>query len=137
VDFVVGQVTAKVGAPVGVPLNLTADVRGELEATISGGDGAATRRDQYRAALSDLHVNLLVTLTAADSSYGKAYGLGRALADTTCPHQTRDQLARSFESHRIGQLYVWLDELVSLLPDHATRLWRSLSTGGSRRSRPR
>jgi hypothetical protein len=66
-------------------------------------------------------VNLLVILTAADSSYGKAYGLGRALADTTCPHQTPDQLAKSFESHRISQLCVWLDELASLLPDHAAR----------------
>jgi len=121
VDFVVGQVTARVGTPAAVPLNLTTDARDKLEATIQGGDGPAARREEYRAVLSNLHVNLLVTLTAADSSYGKAYGLGRALADTTCPHQTPDQLARSFESHRIGQLYVWLDELASLLPDHAAR----------------
>jgi hypothetical protein len=121
VDFVLSQVTARVGAPAGVPLSLTCDARGKLEATITGGDGAAGRREEYRAALSALHVNLLVTLTAADSSYGKAYGLGRALADTTCPHQTAGQLASSFESCRIGQLYVWLDELASLLPDHAAR----------------
>ena len=121
VDFVVGQVTARVGTPAAIRLNLTTDARDKLEATIQGGDGQAARREEYRAVLSNLHVNLLVTLTAADSSYGKAYGLGRALADTTCPHQTPDQLARSFESHRIGQLYVWLDELASLLPDHAAR----------------
>ncbi len=30
-------------------------------------------------------------------------------------------MAASFEQHRIGQLYVWLDELTSLLPDHAAR----------------
>jgi hypothetical protein len=121
VDFVVGQVTARAGTPAAVPLNLTTDARRKLEATIEEGDGAAARREEYRAALSRLHVNLLITLTAAGSSYGKAYGLGRALADTTCPHQTPDQLAKSFESHRIGQLYVWLDELASLLPDHAAR----------------
>ena len=120
-DFVLGQITAKVAAPAGVPLILTTDARGKLEATIEGGDGAASRREDYRAALSKLHVNLLVTLTAADTSYGKAYGLGRALADTTRPHQTSDQLATSFDSHRIGQLYVWLDELASLLPAHAAR----------------
>jgi len=28
-------------------------------------------------------------------------------------------LTKSFERPRIGQLYVWLDELASLLPDHA------------------
>ena len=136
VDFVVGQVTARAGTPAAVPLNLTTDARRKLEATIEEGDGAASRREEYRAALSRLHVNLLITLTAANSSYGKAYGLGRALADTTCPHQTADQLARSFESHRIGQLYVWLDELASLLPDHAARAvaqsldwWQQAVTG--------
>lgn len=118
-DFVVSQVTAKVGTPAATSLNLTADARTKLEATIADGDGAAARREEYRAALCALHVNLLVTLTAANSSYGKAYGLGRALADTTCPNQTTDQLAGSFEQHRIGQLNAWLDELTSLLPDHA------------------
>lgn len=121
VDFLVGQVTAKAGTPPGVSLNLTADARAKLDATIQQGDGAASRRKEYRAALSKLHVNLLITLTAADSSYGKAYGLGRALADTTCPHQTPEELTKSFERHRIGRLYVWLDELASLLPDHAAR----------------
>jgi len=119
VDFVVGQVTTKVGTSAAVPLNLTTDARSKLRATIDAGDGAASRREEYRAALGRLHVNLLVTLTAADTSYGKAYGLGRALADTTCPHQGPDQLAEAFERHRIGQLCAWLDELASLLPDHA------------------
>jgi hypothetical protein len=119
VDFVVGQVTTKVGMPAAVSLDLTTDARSKLRATIDAGDGPASRREEYRAALSRLHVNLLVTLTAADSSYGKAYGLGRALADTTRPHQGPDQLAEAFEGHRIGQLCAWLDELASLLPDHA------------------
>jgi hypothetical protein len=130
VDFVVGQVTAKVGAPAAIRLDITAAARGKLDATISGdpggpgalgAPGAAARRDDYRAALTDLHVNLLVLLTAADSSYGKAYGLGRALADTTCPNQSPEQLAASFERGRIGRIYVWLDELASLLPEHAAR----------------
>ena len=41
VDFVVGQVTAKVGAPAAVPLNLITDARRKLEATIEQGDGTA------------------------------------------------------------------------------------------------
>lgn len=120
-DFVVSQVTAKVGTPASASLNLTADARVKLQGTVADGDGAASRREAYRAALRDLHVDLLVTLTAANSSYGKAYGLGRALADTTRPDQAADRLAASFELHRIGQLCAWLDELTSLLPDHAAR----------------
>jgi hypothetical protein len=119
VDFVLGEVTAAIAAPAAVPLNLTADARSKLDATIQGGEGSAARRQEYKAALGKLHVDLLVTFTAAEASYGKAYGLGRALADTTRPQQSADELTRSFEQHRIGQLYVWLDELASLLPDHA------------------
>jgi hypothetical protein len=118
-DFVVSQVIAKVGTPAGVALDLTADARAKLDSSAADSDRAGSRRNAYRLALCDLHVNLLVTLTAANSSYGKAYGLGRALADTTRPNQAADQLTASFERDRIGQLRVWLDELTSLLPDHA------------------
>lgn len=121
VDFVLGQVTAEIAAPPAVPLNLTVDARRKLEATILGREGAAERRREYKAALGKLHIDLLVTFTAAEASFGKAYGLGRALADTTRPRQTADQFKKSFEQHRIGQLYVWLDELASLLPEHAAR----------------
>jgi hypothetical protein len=121
VDFVLGQVTSAVAAPAAVPLDLTVDARTKLDATIEAGEGSAARRAEYKAALGKLHVNLLVTFTAAESSFGKAYGLGRALADTTRPHQSADEFTESFEQHRIGQLYVWLDELASLLPEHAAR----------------
>jgi hypothetical protein len=121
VDFVVSQVTAEIGTPAAVPLDLTTDARSKLEVLIQELEETASCREEYRTALSKLHVNLLVTLTAADSSYGKAYGLGRALADTTCPQQAPDQLALSFESHRIAQVSAWLDELASLLPEHAAR----------------
>jgi hypothetical protein len=72
VDFVVSQVTAKVGTPAAVPLNLTTDARSKLEVMIQKREGTASCREEYRTALSELHVNLLVTLTAAGSSYGKA-----------------------------------------------------------------
>jgi hypothetical protein len=97
------------------------DTRTKLAATIEAGEGAASRWQAYRKALSKLHVDLLVTLTAAAPSYGKAYGLGRSLADTTCPHKTPEQLATAFERHRVEQIYVWLDELASLFPEHAAR----------------
>ena len=121
VDFVVDQVACQVGRVSPDRLQLTAVARTKLDATIQGGDGMAARRDEYRTAVGQLHVNLLVTLTAAFSAYGKAYGLGRALADTTRPDQTTVQLTSAFEKYRIGQLYVWLDELASQLPPHAAR----------------
>jgi hypothetical protein len=40
-------------------------------------------KDARRAAIRAFHIELLATLTAADFRLGKAYGLGRALADTT------------------------------------------------------
>ena len=121
VDFVVDQVASQVGRLSADRPQLTADARTKLDATIQGGDGVTSRRDEYRTAVGQLHVNLLVTLTAAFSAYGKAYGLGRALADTTRPDQTTVQLTSAFEKYRIGQLYVWLDELASQLPPHAAR----------------
>ncbi len=48
-DFVVSRVIAKVGTPAGASLNLTADARAKLEATAADGDGAASRREDYRA----------------------------------------------------------------------------------------
>jgi len=119
VDFVADQVAAKLAAPHAAVADLTADARAKLEATVQAGDGAPQRRSDYRAALAGLHINLLTMLTAAASSYGKAYGLGRALADTTKPHQAPGELAASFQQYRIGQLYVWLDDLASLLPAHS------------------
>jgi hypothetical protein len=119
VDFVLSEVTRKAGEPAAIPLDLTAAARTRLEATVQPGNGAASRREEYREALLGLHVNLLVTLTAAKAAYGKAYGLGRALADTTCPHQSADELAASFQRYRIGQIYVWLNELATLFPEHA------------------
>lgn len=121
VDFVMCQITAKLGAPTAVPLDMTNDARKKLEATAEVGAGQVERRDAYKAAVGQLHVDVLVTLTAADADYGKAYGLGRALADTSRPHQSSSDLATTFERHRVNQLYVWLDELASVLPDHSGR----------------
>jgi hypothetical protein len=121
VDFVLDQVAAKVQAPHAAVASLTGTARAALEATLQSGDGAEERRTAYRQALADLHVDLLTTLTAAGSSYGKAYGLGRALADTTKPGQRPGDLAESFQPYRVGQLYAWLDDLASLLPANSAR----------------
>jgi hypothetical protein len=67
-------------------------------------------------AIRDFHVTLLATLTAADYRLGKAYGLGRALADTTrLPPDWRAELA----TYRVATLAGWTRELASALPPHA------------------
>lgn len=79
-------------------------------------DNAA--RDQ---AVVALHVALLSTLTATDGRLGKAYGLGRALADTTRHQYSGPGLARELDPQRIAQLRSWLDDLASVLPAHAAK----------------
>ena len=72
----------------------------------------ATRQQTIRA----FHVRLLSTLTAADFRLGKAYGLGRALADTTRdPPDYVTELGRA----RMATLTGWVRALSSALPDHA------------------
>jgi hypothetical protein len=80
-----------------------------------------------RKAILELHVELLVGLTAADFRLGKAYGLGRALADTcafdtpdepSTPDELRKSVAYHLERHRALTLVGWLDDLRTVLPDH-------------------
>jgi hypothetical protein len=66
------------------------------------------------------HVQILDTLTAADATIGKAYGLGRALADLTLrpTASTKAALQADF-SGRVETIKGWLSDLTSVLPDHA------------------
>jgi hypothetical protein len=66
-----------------------------------------------------LHIQLLSTLTAADFRLGKAYGLGRALADTCRNPETADDLQREFGPARIATLGAWVGDLSSAFPPHA------------------
>lgn len=79
-----------------------------------------------RKAILDLHIDLLVQLTAADYRLGKAYGLGRALADTcAAPHgndaERRQSLVHHLEQHRALVITAWLDDLKTVLPAHASQ----------------
>lgn len=66
--------------------------------------------------IREFHVDLLSTLTAADFRLGKAYGLGRALADTTRdPEDFRAELVPD----RIGNLTEWTRDLATAFPPHA------------------
>lgn len=95
--------------------DLTPPTTQDARATLGGDPSNAA----FRGAVFDLHLSLLATLTAANFKLGKAYGLGRALADT-CRKPTniatlRDQLY----THRIANLLAWLSDLTTALPAHA------------------
>lgn len=65
------------------------------------------------------HVRLLTELTAADPRLGKAYGLGRALADSCHEPANFDGLRKELNPYRIANLLRWLDDLASAFPAHA------------------
>ena len=62
---------------------------------------------------------LLASLTAADYRLGKAYGLGRALADTCRKPTDQPDILKEFGPYRIANLLSWLDDLSTALPPHA------------------
>ena len=77
----------------------------------------ATASADRAGALRKFHVDLLATLTAADFRLGKAYGLGRALADATRdPSNFHVELQRS----RAAVLAAWIRDLATAFPPHAS-----------------
>lgn len=100
-----------------VQLPATDAVRAEMAKT-------PPSRDAIRQAILDLHIALLVQLTAADYRLGKAYGLGRALADTCAAShgddaQRQQALVHRLQPHRALVIIAWLDDLKTVLPPHA------------------
>jgi hypothetical protein len=76
---------------------------------------AITGEDDRRAAVREFHIELLGILTAADFRLGKAYGLGRAMADTTRPPvDHRAELA----PQRVAMISEWVRDLASALQPH-------------------
>jgi hypothetical protein len=76
---------------------------------------------QLRAAVAELHRQLLMALTAADFRLGKAYGLGRALAQTALLPDAKhpETFRRTFARFRLDNLLGWLADLRSAFPPHA------------------
>jgi hypothetical protein len=81
---------------------------------------------EFQAAMAVLHGELLVGLTAADFRLGKAYGLGRALAETALLPEARDPqtFLRLFDPYRLTNLLEWLADLKSVFPPHAAEAVR-------------
>jgi hypothetical protein len=81
---------------------------------------------QLQAAVAELHRQLLVTLTTTDFRLGKAYGLGRALAETALLPDARNPqtFQRLFARYRLANLLSWLADLKSVFPPHAAEAVR-------------
>jgi hypothetical protein len=77
---------------------------------------AGAPQDDRDRTIRSFHVELLSRLTAADFRLGKAYGLGRALADTT---RDPPNPAAEFPPHRVATLTGWIRDLATALPPHA------------------
>lgn len=103
------------------PQALPADVLGSSG---SGSEGTAELpvavTVSARQTVLDLHIRMLDTLTAADPTVGKGYGLGRALADLTLrpTESTADAFQHDFAG-RGDTIKGWLHDLKTVLPDHA------------------
>jgi multisubunit Na+/H+ antiporter MnhC subunit len=113
-DAALGRLKAFLG---NVALPVTDAVRAATETP-------APDRAAIRKAILDLHVAVLVQLTAADFRLGKEYGLGRALADTCArargdETERRQALVRRLERDRLLVIVGWLDDLRTVLPGHA------------------
>jgi hypothetical protein len=95
-------------------------------------DAEDVKRSVYR-----LHLAILRECNAADRAIGKAYELGRSLADT-CPGQIdRKSMAEQLNRYRLDGLGRWLADLASRLPDHSSRAvrismarWKIAAKGG-------
>jgi hypothetical protein len=81
---------------------------------------------QLQVAVAELHQQLLVTMTVADFRLGKAYGLGRALAETALLPDARNPqtFQRLFGRYRLANLVSWLADLKSVFPPHAAEAVR-------------
>lgn len=94
----------------------------------AGGRSGSIR--DLRWAVVGLHVELMEKLLAADFRLGKAYGLGRALADTGTPPATegaspREAFERALGHWRLESVRQWLADLDSTLPPHAAKAVRA------------
>jgi hypothetical protein len=82
-------------------------------------------REATLDAVFTLHCRLLQALTVADFRLGKAYGLGRAMAETailpadaSTDKNREQQFTSMLEAGRVITVKDWLADLKSLLPDH-------------------
>jgi hypothetical protein len=80
--------------------------------------------EDVKRSVYQLHLAILRECNAADRALGKAYELGRSLADT-CPQKIDGKLmAEQLNRYRLDELGRWLADLASRLPAHSSRAVR-------------
>ncbi len=79
-------------------------------------------KEEIQGKLLNLHKSLLTSLMAPDFRCGKAYGLGRALAETAMlpDQEDKDSYKKSFDVYRVRELQEWLTDLRSSFPPYAS-----------------
>jgi hypothetical protein len=84
-------------------------------------------RDDVRAVVLDLYLEVRDLIAGSDVSAATAFGLGRMLADTTLlPTDKAPQiLAERFEEHRLANAFGWLDDLDAKLPSRSAATVRA------------
>ena len=112
----VSRADAAAGTPSGAAEPAVAAELGGADASPAG-----DLTEPYRQAVLDGHLALIVATTGARATLGKAYSLGRALADTCRPGQSLTDLRRGFDPYRLAQLRHDLNDLASVLPAHAAK----------------
>ena len=116
------QIDATLTGLLPMPAGAIMDTLGTVIGLLSAGQ---RHRDETLDAVFTLHCRLLESLTVTDFRLGKAYGLGRALAETTLvpAAAAADDLAGAFgellAAGRVATIKDWLVELKTMLPDHA------------------
>jgi hypothetical protein len=92
-----------------------------LEATFKNPE---TDAEDVKRAVYSLHMAILRECHADDRALGRAYELGRALADI-CPQEIdRKAMAKQLNRYRLDELGRWLADLATRLPDHSSRAVR-------------
>lgn len=91
---------------------------GEVSKTFKDAEAEA---EDVKRCVYHLHLAILRECNAADRALGKAYELGRALADT-CPEKIdRPSMTKQLNRYRLDEIGRWLADLASRLPDHSSR----------------
>jgi hypothetical protein len=116
------QIQSQLGLLLAEPPPVLAEAMSDVLALLTDADRG---RDATLDAVFTLHCRVLEALTVADFLLGKAYGLGRAIAETTMlpanavtSDQRREQFRGMFDAGRLITINDWLADLKTLLPDH-------------------
>jgi hypothetical protein len=73
-----------------------------------------------RREIEDLHTEILFALSSADAGLGKAYAVGRGLADTALQVEDRASFEHAFGSDLLP-IKNWLADLATAFPAHSSR----------------